>query len=91
MERRQFCVRPMCGGAPAAALHYDYAASTVWLDPMTEELVPGAWVICVAHAERLGVPAGWTLVDRRVPASLSPLPTVERTRSEVGYRPPLAV
>ena len=82
----------MCGGAPAATLHYDYAASTVWLDPIVvEDLVPGAWVICASHAERLRVPAGWTLVDRRVPASLSPLPTSERPRSAVGYRPPLAV
>lgn len=81
----------MCGGTPAAALHYDYAASTVWLDPMTDELVSGAWSICAAHAERLRVPAGWTLVDRRVSAAVSPLPAADRPRSEVGYRPPLAV
>jgi hypothetical protein len=84
MDRRVLCVRPVCGSAAQAALHYDYDKRTVWLEPLGADLVPGAWSICAAHAEALRVPSGWELVDRRPapPGSAQPA---------VCFRPPLAV
>ena len=47
-----------------ASLHYAYDRRTVWLEDLGPgPIVPGAWPLCAAHAERLSVPGGWTLVD----------------------------
>ncbi len=67
MDRARRCVRPGCGGSASATLTYDYARRTVWLDSMDEELEPGAWAMCSAHADGLRVPIGWARDDRRTP------------------------
>lgn len=65
MDGRVLCVRPTCGAAARAALHYDYAARTVWLEDLSSVPEPGAWPICPSHADTLRVPSGWRLVDTR--------------------------
>jgi hypothetical protein len=77
MARSRHCARPGCGGPAAAALSYRYASRTVWLDDLDEELEPGGHHLCEDHADRLRVPMGWALEDRRTPI--------------IPLRPPLAV
>ena len=48
---------------------FNYQARTVWLDDLTEPVVPGAgYAMCEEHAGRLTPPVGWTLIDRRRPS-----------------------
>jgi hypothetical protein len=45
---------------------FDYRQRFVWLEDLTEPVVPGAgYAFCVQHADRLTPPLGWTLTDRR--------------------------
>lgn len=60
-------MRPGCDRPAAARLSYDTISCQVWLDQMPERLGP-VQEICQFHAERLTVPRGWTLCDRRVDA-----------------------
>jgi Protein of unknown function (DUF3499) len=66
MERRPLCARPGCQGQTAAWLTYDYAERRVWLDDAPSDDLGDQWALCAGHATRLGVPKGWTRVDRRV-------------------------
>ena len=47
-------------------MSYDYATHTVWLDDLAPEPDPNRYDLCPTHADRLGVPQGWTSTDRRV-------------------------
>lgn len=71
---RRSCSRPACGGVPTATLAYDYAGRTVWVDPLAEESHPMTHDLCARHADRLSVPNGWVLHDRRDEATLLSLP-----------------
>ncbi len=68
MTRR--CARPACGQPSVATLTYDYASSTVWLERLADEAHPMTHDLCERHADRLSVPQGWRLEDRRVVAPL---------------------
>ncbi len=46
-------------------LTYDYGQSHAWLDVLAPERDPHAYDMCARHAERLSVPSGWHLDDRR--------------------------
>lgn len=59
------CTRSGCAEAAACTLTYDYGQSHVWLDALAAERDPHAYDMCARHAERLSVPAGWQLDDRR--------------------------
>ena len=48
-----------------AALAYEYGSSLVWLDDLPPERDPHTYDLCHRHAERLSVPKGWRLEDRR--------------------------
>jgi hypothetical protein len=48
-------------------LTYEYGRSQVWLDPLTPERDPHGYDLCAFHTERLSVPLGWHLADRRRP------------------------
>lgn len=62
------CARPACGDPASAIMTYDYASRTVWLHSPGDEPDPAAaWGLCPAHADRLNVPVGWALEDRRTP------------------------
>jgi len=37
----------------------------VWLDELAAERDPHCYDLCLRHAERLSVPNGWRLEDRR--------------------------
>lgn len=59
------CSRPACARAPAATLTYDYGSSTATIDHLAPSH-PMQYDLCAEHTERLSVPNGWTLVDRRI-------------------------
>lgn len=46
-------------------LTYHYGRSQVWLDRLSDERDPHAYDMCQRHAQRLSVPSGWSLDDRR--------------------------
>jgi hypothetical protein len=59
------CSRPGCAESAAATLTYAYAGRAVWLDGLTAEREPQAYDLCQRHADRVSVPQGWRLDDRR--------------------------
>lgn len=61
------CSRPGCPRPPIATLTYDYGAGLATLDHLAPPH-PMQYDLCETHTERLSVPNGWTLVDRRVVA-----------------------
>ena len=67
MERARHCVRPGCGAPAAATLGYHYASRLVWIDSLDEHPIYGEQDLCSLHADRMVVPVGWALDDRRTP------------------------
>jgi hypothetical protein len=63
MERH--CDRPACNQLAVATLSFAYAGRTVWLDHLAVDDDPPMHDLCVMHADRLTVPLGWSLQDRR--------------------------
>ncbi len=60
------CSRTGCSETAACTLTYDYGQSHVWIDQLAPERDPHEYDMCARHAERLSVPTGWQLDDRRV-------------------------
>jgi hypothetical protein len=48
-------------------LTYQYSHAQVWLDRLAAERDPHAYDLCDRHADRLTVPQGWQVRDRRQP------------------------
>jgi hypothetical protein len=46
-------------------LTYQYGRAIVWMDDLVEEVDPHGYDLCDRHGERLTVPTGWRLEDRR--------------------------
>jgi hypothetical protein len=69
---RRRCARPDCALAAAASFSYDYRTRTVWLDDGLAP-APSHHDLCCGHAERLRVPHGWQLIDRRAAAAPAPV------------------
>ncbi|QXC62810.1 DUF3499 domain-containing protein [Aquihabitans sp. G128] len=67
MRRR--CARPGCAEAATVTLSYDYAAATVWLEPLATEGHPMTHDLCDRHSARTAPPRGWQLVDQRLAAA----------------------
>lgn len=61
------CARPLCGVEASATLTYDYANASVRIDPASAVGHPMDHDLCADHADRLVVPRGWELEDRRQP------------------------
>ncbi len=59
------CSRSGCSNAAAVTLSYHYGQSQVWIDRLWPEREPHMYDMCEQHAERLSVPRGWHLDDRR--------------------------
>ncbi len=58
------CMRPGCELAAAARLTFDPVSCQAWLDVLVDR--PGsAQEVCELHADRLTLPRGWMLCDRR--------------------------
>ena len=47
---------------------YDYRARSTWIDELDSDASPAGYDLCAHHADRLGVPSGWSRTDRRAPA-----------------------
>ena len=65
--RPRLCARPGCGGPAAATLLYHDATRMVWIENLDEEPELNAYDLCARHCERVTVPVGWVLDDRRTP------------------------
>jgi len=59
------CSRTGCAEVAAVTLSYQYARSIVWLDDLIAERDPHNYDLCQRHTDRLSVPNGWRLEDRR--------------------------
>ena len=66
-DRPRLCARPGCGGPAAATLLYQYSTRSVWIENLDEEPDLNTYDLCSRHAERIVVPVGWVLEDRRTP------------------------
>jgi hypothetical protein len=64
------CSRTGCAAPAHATLTYQYGRSLVWIDDLTAERDPHGYDLCRRHTERLSVPNGWRLEDRRPPREL---------------------
>ncbi len=68
------CSRQGCRWPASASLTYAYTRKVVWVEDLPPQLHPAAYDLCAAHAERLGVPIGWTKEDLRVvPPPVTPI------------------
>lgn len=59
------CARPTCDRPATATMTYGYGVRTVWVDDLVPESYPESYDLCSMHADRLTVPQGWVLNDRR--------------------------
>jgi hypothetical protein len=59
------CTRTGCSERAEVTLTYDYGQSRAWLEALSAERDPHTYDMCARHAERLSVPSGWHLDDRR--------------------------
>lgn len=57
-------MRPGCDRPAAARLSYDPVSCELWLDELPARTAP-VQELCEFHVERLTVPRGWTVTDRR--------------------------
>ena len=65
MTATRQCSRTGCAEPAAVTFTYQYSRSVVWLDDLSHERDPHAYDLCDHHGERLRVPSGWRLEDRR--------------------------
>lgn len=66
MDAGRQCSRTGCAEPAEVSLSYDYARRSAWLDVLTEVRDPHSYDLCRRHAERVSVPHGWSLEDRRI-------------------------
>ena len=59
------CSRPGCAEPAAATLTYVYARQSAFLDELSLERDPHGYDLCARHADRVRVPNGWQLANRR--------------------------
>jgi hypothetical protein len=64
------CARPGCNASAEATLTYDYEGRLAWIELLATEPHPMAYDLCETHADRLSVPVGWALQDRRARVQL---------------------
>ncbi len=67
--RPRLCARPGCDEVASATMTYDYGDRSTWIDTLDPDASPAGYDLCDHHAERLGVPSGWSRTDRRQPPS----------------------
>lgn len=60
------CSRTGCASHAVATLTYQYGRAQVWIDDLATERDPHSYDLCDRHAERLSVPNGWRLEERRM-------------------------
>lgn len=84
------CARPGCAQPAVATLTYDYKNQAAWLDRLAVEAHPMTHDLCPAHSDRLSVPQGWLLDDRRAVAALAPPGSQPAEVEAESYRSQLA-
>ncbi len=62
-------MRPGCDRPAVARLAYDAVQCRLWLEALPQHAAP-VQELCAFHVERLTVPRGWTVIDRREPDEL---------------------
>lgn len=72
MSSNRTCARPGCSQPATATLTYDYGSQAAWLERLAPDSHPMTHDLCPAHADRLSVPQGWRLEDRRIVADITP-------------------
>lgn len=65
MASGRFCARAGCGTPALALLSFDYESRAAWLDDPPGGAEVAGYDLCATHADRLTVPRGWVLEDRR--------------------------
>ena len=85
------CRRPSCQGPASATLSFSYQTAEVLLFDLVEERHPSRWDLCGTHADTLGVPRGWSLLDEREAAAGTlaedadpPTPPLSESRTAAG-------
>lgn len=66
-------MRPGCDRPAVARLTFDPVRCELWLDPLPTHAAP-VQELCAFHVERLTVPRGWTVDDRRAGPEVVPGP-----------------
>jgi hypothetical protein len=61
----RLCSQTGCSRPASATMTYGYVARTAWLDELDPDHAPSGYDLCADHADRLRVPQGWELSDRR--------------------------
>lgn len=60
------CTR--CTSPADSVMSFDYPDRCMWISDIDTAPEPGTgYLLCSAHAARLGAPVGWTLIDKRSP------------------------
>jgi hypothetical protein len=59
------CSRSSCNEVSTITLTYQYSRALVWIDDLAYEQDPHAYDLCERHGQRMTVPTGWRLEDRR--------------------------
>ena len=60
------CSRPTCSEPAEATLSYNHGGRMAWMHELSTERDPHDYDLCSRHAGRIGVPAGWRLIDERM-------------------------
>ena len=63
---RRLCSKASCSIDASSTLTYVYNDAQVVIGPLVATAQPHAYDLCPAHAARLTVPVGWSLVRRQV-------------------------
>ena len=83
---RRLCDRPGCS-APAALVYRMVPERLVfWMAPIDDGVETDGGVLCQRHADRLVLPRGWTLDDRRDPTLRLFRPSPEADRADAAPR-----
>lgn len=56
------CSRVACSRPAALTLTFDYEERLAAIGPLAVDVEPHTYDLCVMHADRLTVPAGWTVL-----------------------------
>lgn len=59
------CSRTGCAEPASTTLTYQYGQGQAWLDDLHRDRDPHGYDLCERHADRMRVPTGWQLDDRR--------------------------
>lgn len=59
------CSKSSCSELSTITLTFQYSRALAWIDDLTYERDPHSYDLCERHGQRMTVPTGWRLEDRR--------------------------